>query len=106
MMLAVLLREAALGTAIALLAGCASYGLEQRSTQGPSAEQFWKYRVALANGREPTHRFLEEIVRLAEGEPNHGASQLGATVEARPRDRGHADLAREPGGERIVREVT
>jgi hypothetical protein len=35
---------------------CASsrLALEQRTTQGPEAEQLWMYRVALANGREPT----------------------------------------------------
>lgn len=49
-------RPVALGTAVALLAACASLQspLEQRSTQGPTAEQFWTYRVAVANGREPT----------------------------------------------------
>ena len=35
---------------------CASSGLplEQRTTQGPLAEELWTYRVTLANGREPT----------------------------------------------------
>ena len=28
--------------------------LEQRTTQGPQAEELWTYRVVLANGREPT----------------------------------------------------
>jgi hypothetical protein len=38
-------------------AACASSSrpaLEQRTTQGPQAEDVWVYRVALANGREPT----------------------------------------------------
>jgi hypothetical protein len=37
-------------------AACASsrLPLEQRTTQGPPAEVLWTYRVALANGREPT----------------------------------------------------
>jgi hypothetical protein len=28
--------------------------VEQRTTQGPQAEELWTYRVTLANGREPT----------------------------------------------------
>jgi hypothetical protein len=28
--------------------------VEQRTTQGPTAEQLWLYRQVLANGREPT----------------------------------------------------
>jgi len=36
-------------------AACASSSpLEQRTTQGPIAEELWIYRVAVANGREPT----------------------------------------------------
>ncbi len=38
-------------------AACASTGsavVEQRTTQGPQAEELWVYRVTLANGREPT----------------------------------------------------
>jgi len=37
-------------------AACASSGplIEQRTTQGPLAEDVWTFRVALANGREPT----------------------------------------------------
>lgn len=37
-------------------AACASsrLPLEQRTTQGPIAEELWTYRVAVANGREPT----------------------------------------------------
>jgi hypothetical protein len=38
-------------------AACASSGpsvLEQRTTQGPQAEELWTYRVTLDNGREPT----------------------------------------------------
>jgi hypothetical protein len=38
-----------------VLIGCAlRKPIEQRTTQGPSAEQFWFYRMILANGREPT----------------------------------------------------
>jgi hypothetical protein len=42
--------------AVLLLAGCATWGppLEQRTTQGPTARQFWVLRTMLANDREPT----------------------------------------------------
>ena len=45
--------------AVVLTAGaCASStsraALEQRTTQGPGAEELWLYRVSAANGREPT----------------------------------------------------
>src|SRR5262245_44187163 len=35
---------------------CASAmpAIEQRTTQGPLAEELWTYRIAMANGREPT----------------------------------------------------
>jgi len=38
-----------------LLAGCAAgLAFEQRSTQGPTAEEFWRMSVFLQNGRGPT----------------------------------------------------
>jgi hypothetical protein len=42
--------------AVVLLAGCAKWGapLEQRTTHGPTARQFWTLRMAMANDREPT----------------------------------------------------
>jgi hypothetical protein len=43
---------------VLVLAGCAALGggpLEQRTTQGPSAEDVWLHRVALQTGREPTY---------------------------------------------------
>ncbi len=43
----------ALALLLAALTGCASAPLEQRTTQGPTAEEFWTYRVLLLNGREP-----------------------------------------------------
>jgi hypothetical protein len=51
---------------------CASSrpALEQRTTQGPEAEQLWTYRVVLANGREPTfeeRRHWESQLDLAIG---------------------------------------
>ena len=51
-------------------AACASSrpALEQRTTQGPVAEELWTLRVALANGREPTfeeRRHWESQIDLA-----------------------------------------
>ena len=51
-------------------AACASSrpALEQRTTQGPVAEDLWTLRVALANGREPTfeeRRHWESQIDLA-----------------------------------------
>ena len=38
-----------------VLAGCASMrDVEQRTTQGPTAEQLWLYQQTLANGRDPS----------------------------------------------------
>jgi hypothetical protein len=38
-----------------VLVACASMrNVEQRTTQGPAAEQLWLYHQVLANGREPT----------------------------------------------------
>jgi len=48
-------RILALACAMAALAACATMKepLQQRTTQGPAAEEFWLYRVVLANGRQP-----------------------------------------------------
>ena len=55
MILRVDARPLAVGTAVALVAACASYGaVEQRTTQGPTAEQFWTVRMVSMNGRAPT----------------------------------------------------
>jgi hypothetical protein len=42
--------------ALLLLAGCAKWNppLEQRTSHGPTARQFWTLRMMLANNREPT----------------------------------------------------
>ena len=42
--------------AILLLAGCAKWSppLEQRTTHGPTARQFWVLRMAMSNNREPS----------------------------------------------------
>ena len=58
-----------LGLGIALAVGCATAPKEQRTTQGPTAEQLWLLRVAQQNGREPT---FEERV--------HWLDQLDARI--------------------------
>ena len=41
--------------ALLALLGCATHpAIEQRTTEGPAAEQFFLYTVVLQNGREPT----------------------------------------------------
>ncbi len=43
--------------AVAALAGCAGLGLplaDQRTTQGPTAEDLWAYQVTIRDGRTPT----------------------------------------------------
>ncbi len=50
-------RAGAVLAVVLTAAACASTGsavVEQRTTQGPQAEELWVYRVTLANGREPT----------------------------------------------------
>lgn len=54
MILPVAVRPVALGTAVALLAACAVAAVEERSTQGPTAEQFFTHRVEVVNGRAPS----------------------------------------------------
>lgn len=46
----------ALLAAVVLLAACATAGppLEQRTSQGPTARQFWMLRSMMANNREPS----------------------------------------------------
>jgi hypothetical protein len=48
--------SAAAVVAVLLLTGCATLAppLEQRTTHGPTARQFWTLRMMLANNREPT----------------------------------------------------
>jgi hypothetical protein len=41
-------------TAAACASSTSRAALEQRTTQGPGAEDLWTYRVSAANGREPT----------------------------------------------------
>jgi hypothetical protein len=51
---AVTFRGLALVSVTLVLAACAALRpLEQRTTQGPTAQEFWMYRVLLTNGREP-----------------------------------------------------
>jgi hypothetical protein len=61
--------SAALAAAVLLLTACATVAppLEQRTSQGPTARQFWMLRSVLANGREPTldeRRHFEDQLEL------------------------------------------
>lgn len=77
-------RSCALLGATILLAACASWKppLEQRTTQGPTAEEFWTYRVVLMNGRQPnfderrhwTSEIDERITRYLQGHPEDANS--------------------------------
>lgn len=49
-----LVRSVLVLSLVAALAGCASVPFEQRTTQGPTAEQVWMYRVMTESGRQPT----------------------------------------------------
>jgi hypothetical protein len=47
-------KRVALVALVLVLAGCASMGTkEQRTTEGPMAEDIWTLKVLVANGREP-----------------------------------------------------
>jgi len=52
----VISRAAALAIVALLVAGCATFRppLEQRSTHGPTARQFWMLQMVTANSREPS----------------------------------------------------
>jgi len=51
----VTVRLLALACVLLALAGCTTIRppLEQRTTQGPTADELWMYKVVLTNGREP-----------------------------------------------------
>ena len=42
------------GLLVVLLSGCATLGLEKRVTLGPTAEEIWKTRIRMQNGRDPS----------------------------------------------------
>ena len=57
-----------LAVVVACAACASSTPIEQRTTQGPLAEELWVYRVGTMNGREPTfdeHRHWESQLDLA-----------------------------------------
>ncbi|HEY7649432.1 MAG TPA: hypothetical protein VID04_10545 [Methylomirabilota bacterium] len=55
MLRAVTLRALALVALTLMLGACASAReVEQRTTQGPTADQLWMYKMVLTNGREPS----------------------------------------------------
>jgi hypothetical protein len=79
----VTLRLLALVAIPLVLMGCASRKpVEQRTTQGPTAEQFWMYKMVLANGREPNfderrhwqNEIDEEIARYLRTHPEAASS--------------------------------
>jgi hypothetical protein len=43
----------AMAVLVVVLVGCASKPKEQRTTEGPMAEDIWTMKVLIANGREP-----------------------------------------------------
>jgi hypothetical protein len=68
-----MLRRVLLGCLAVLAAGCATLNppLEQRTSHGPSAEEFFIYRSMLMNGREPSfdeRRHWEDQIDLKIGQ--------------------------------------
>jgi hypothetical protein len=84
MLWAVTLRPAVVAGLAFGLAACAALGrpLEQRTTHGPSADEFFILRTLLANGREPTFderrywedQLDEQIGRYLRGHPEAASS--------------------------------
>jgi hypothetical protein len=80
----VTLRLLALVAIPLVLIGCAvlKRPVEQRTTQGPTAEQFWMYKMVLANGREPNfderrhwqNEIDDEIARYLRTHPDAASS--------------------------------
>jgi hypothetical protein len=55
MLRAVTIRALALVALTLMLGACASSrGVDQRTSQGPTAHELWMYRMILTNGREPS----------------------------------------------------
>lgn len=53
MLCIVTLRPLALVALTLMLGACLGPRMEQRTTQGPTADEFWLYKMVLTNGREP-----------------------------------------------------
>ncbi len=67
MLLAVKFRGLVLVSAVIVLAACSTVRppLQQRTTQGPTAEEMWLLKVVLANGRQPNfeeRRYWEDDI--------------------------------------------
>lgn len=81
-------RLAAVALAAVAVAGCAKWGppLEQRTSQGPTARQFWYFKQMMTNNREPT---LEER--------RHWEDQLEIQIQRylheHPEDAGNLNVA-------------
>jgi hypothetical protein len=77
-----------------VLVACATRNVEQRTTQGPAAEQLWLYRQLSANGRAPTlderlqwHDQLDDRIARYLREHPEAANSLDVTIfrfERRP----------------------
>jgi hypothetical protein len=81
-------RWIALVVGLALLGGCAARGpVEQRTTQGPSAQQLWAWRMKSQLGREPSfdeRRFFDDqleatIARYLDEHPED-ANAIGVSM--------------------------
>jgi hypothetical protein len=80
-MMRAVIRRVLAGLVLAgVLAGCRSAPVEQRSTQGPTAETLWSHTVASANRREPTF-----------DERRHWENQMEAQIERYLRE--HPEVA-------------
>lgn len=67
MLRAVMRRMLVLACVVAVLAACATLKppVQQRTTQGPTAEELWLYKTVLANGRQPNfdeRRYWEDDI--------------------------------------------
>jgi hypothetical protein len=72
---------------VAVLVGCASRPIERRTTQGPTADQLWAWRMKSQLGREPSfdeRRHFDDQLELHIGrylrEHPEDASSLGVTA--------------------------
>src|SRR5205823_2350171 len=75
--------------------------------EGPSrlarvARRMCYLPLAVPDPGQPPGGFLEQVLRLAEGESHQPPPQLGAAKEARSRNGRDADLPGEPHGELVV----
>jgi hypothetical protein len=80
------LRRAMLGLAVLAAAGCSTMNppVEQRTSHGPSAEEFFILRSMLLNGREPSfdeRRYWEDQVDLKISQYLHQHPDVASSLE-------------------------